>query len=112
MTSPDRLREIALEMAREVLNYIQSTLKGEGVGMLSQVTIEQHAAEFFDLPPAEMDRLGRCLQSCVVDLLRYTGDVVIQHPDVAVSFLCASFHLHLKTHGVKEREVKPAEWQG
>lgn len=109
--SPNRSREIALELARPIIEYVDKARHDEGA-MLDTDGFTAHASEFF--LSEEASRLSRCMMKELHALCLWESFLpCLEHaPEAAVTILAGMIQIHLITHELEERALPPVRLPG
>lgn len=100
---PDRSREISVELARPIVEYVEQTLRNGSGGMLAQEDFEAHAAEFFLTSREEMHKFSHDIHGGLQIFLASYIPMIMSYPDAAITVLAGYIQAFVIQHELKER---------
>lgn len=100
---PDRSREISVELARPIIEYVEQTLRNNSGGMLTQEDFEAHAAEFFLTSREEMHNFSKDIYEALRVFLSAYIPLIMTCPDAAITVLAGHIQTFILKHELKER---------
>lgn len=100
---PDRSREISVELARPIIEYVEQTLRNETGGLLAQEDFEAHAAEFFLTSREEMHNFSKEIHEALQVFLSAYIPLIMTCPDAAITVLAGHIQVIVINHKLNER---------